>query len=353
MDYFKDYKKLWKQSIMLLLQLKDDNERILIGSESAIRKAKKGDTSELLLHSIKPYGYSIIQFDRDTKNEWLSVLDNMDQAHKLMADTLVRTDGFLGKTDVNKLEENIKRVLSRKIETGDPICQYVAMKLWNEYWMVRGKKGEAYDMFSQLARNMIRPFSSGIETQPECNQKLYRENSLFRWITPQLDYDSMYPQYTTNNEKKIKIEWSLLPLKRLYADHCEDTGKALVACKECGAIFVADSLKYRYCSDHCKNKAIDKNKRNRLSDPKLARQNTLCRDAYQYWFRTIEKVKNSGEYSEEQITELEEAMVRFRKDKNTLAKKYRNNEITINELQNALVKTYDILDGMLEEKQSD
>ena len=60
-----------------------------------------------------------------------------------------------------------------------------------------------------------------------------------------------------------------------------------------------------------------------------------------------------GEYSEEQITELEEAMVRFRKDKNTLAKKYRNNEITINELQNALVKTYDILDGMLEEMQSD
>ena len=163
----------------------------------------------------------------------------------------------------------------------------------------------------------------------------------------------MYPQYTTNNEKKIKIEWSLLPLKRLYADHCEDTGKALVACKECGAIFVADSLKYRYCSDHCKNKAIDKNKRNRLSDPELARQNTLCRDAYQYWFRTIEKAKNSGEYSEEQITELEEAMVRFRKDKNTLAKKYRNNEITINELQNALVKTYDILDGMLEEMQSD
>ena len=36
-----------------------------------------------------------------------------------------------------------------------------------------------------------------------------------------------------------------------------------------------------------------------------------------------------------------------------LAKKYRNNEITINELQNALVKTYDILDGMLEEMQSD
>lgn len=353
MDYFRDCKKLWKQRIMLVLQLEDDSERISIGSESAIRKAPKGDTSDLLLHSIKPYGFSIIQFDRDIKNEWISVLDNMDQAHKLMADTLVRTDGILGKTDVNKLEENIKSVLSSKIKTGDPLCQYVAMKLWNEYWMVRGKKGEAYDAFSQLARNLIRPFSSGTETLPECNRKLYRDNPVFRWSVPQIDCDSLYPQYAANNEKNITIEWSLLPLKRLYADHCEDTGKVIVECKECGAVFVADSLKHKYCSVQCKNKAIDRNKRNRLSDPNLARQNTLCRDAYQYWFRTIEKARQSGRYSEEQLTELQEAMVEFRKSKNALAKECRENKITTKELQNALVKTYGVLDKMLESMQND
>lgn len=352
MDYFRDCKKLWKQRIMLVLQLEDDSERISIGSESAIRKAQKGDTSDLLLHSIKPYGFSIIQFDRDIKNEWISVLDNMDQAHKLMTDTLVRTDGILRKTDVNKLEEKIKSVLSRKIKAGDPFCQYVATKLWNEYWMVRGKKGEAYDTFSQLARNLIRPFSSGTETLPDCNRKLYRDNPVFRWTAPQLDCDSIYPQYTANVEKSITIEWSLLPLKRLYADHCEDTGKVIVECKECGAVFVADSLKHKYCSVQCKNKAIDRNKRNRLSDPNLARQNTLCRDAYQYWFRTIDRAKKSGRYSEVQIVEIQEAMVGFRKSKNALAKKCRENEITTNELQNALVKTYDILDEILESMQN-
>lgn len=352
MDHFRDCKKLWKQRIMLVLQLEDDSERISIGSESAIRKAKKGDTSDLLLHSIKPYGFSIVQFDRDIKNEWISVLNNMDQAHKLMADTLVRTDGILGKTDVNKLEENIKSVLSRKIETGDPLGQYVAMKLWNEYWMVRGKKGEAYDTFSHLARNLIRPFSAGTETLPERDRKLYRDNPVFRWAEPQLDCDSIYPQYAANVEKSITIEWSLLPLKRLYADHCEDTGKVIIECKECGTVFVADSLKHKYCCVQCKNKAIDRNKRNRLRDVNLARQNTLCRDAYQHWFRTIDRAKKSGRYSEEQLTELQEAMVEFRKSKNALAKECRENKVTTKELQNALVKTYDVLDEILERMQN-
>lgn len=352
MDYFSDCKKLWKQKLVLILQLEEDCERISIGTELAIRSAGKGDTSDLLVHSVNPYGYSLIQFDRDIRGEWIEVLDNMEKAHKLMTEQVIRTDGIIGKTEVNKLEEHIKRLLARKMEKGDPISQYVAMKLWNEYWGVRGKKGDAYNNFSQMARNLVRPLSSGMEIKAEVNRKLYQDNPIFRWIEPQLDCDSIYPRYTAKIENSISIEWSLLPLKRFYGEHSENLGKVIVECKDCGTIFIADSLKNKYCSQRCKNKAIDENKRKRLSNLNLARQNTLCRDAYQHWYRTIKYAKESGRYTEWQIEELQTAMVGFRRKKNVLAKKYRNNEISIQELQNALIETYIVLDELLREMQT-
>lgn len=340
-----------KRELKLCVVLSEETERVLVGTQKEIQRVlftENEEYTELLVDVTRPYGSAIIDFERDEKHEWESVLSYMDQANTVM-NKKVRTD-FFGQSEVLKIENKIKKILKQKYDTKDPICQYAAIILWENYWRVRGKEDEVYEAFSVTARNFIRPFVGGLNQQPEVNVKLYRENPVYRWVAAELDDDSKYPIFQEKDKSGapyIIAQWSLIPVKRFYAEKTEEARYALIKCGICGKLFVSPTLRNKYCSDFCKKRGAEISKKSRFTNDLLEEQDRICRRAYQTWDNEIKRVKKSGKYSQEQIDKLEVAFFTFCKEKNALAKQCREGKLELRELQNNLAESYRDLDKMI------
>lgn len=341
-----------KQDLMLCAVLAKDTERVLIGTKKEIQSVlfeQKEEQPEVLVDITRQYGSIIVEFERDDKREWETVLGLMDRAHAIMLHKKVRTDIFR-RSEVIETENTIRNILKKKYDSQDPICQYVAIKLWEAYWYVRGKGDAEYEKFSEKAHNIIRPFTSGLDIEPEVNTKLYKDNSVYRWVEPKLDCDNEYPRFFKNNKEGnpyIFVNWSLIPLMRFYASNAEEGRYTIIKCGICGKLFIMPTLHNKYCSDLCKRRAAEINKQKRFKDEVLKKQDSISRNAYESWSYVLKCAKKSGKYTQEQIAEMEDMVLDFRKEKNNLAKQCRKKTLDLRVLQNTTAERSRDLDKLI------
>ena len=123
-----------------------------------------------------------------------------------------------------------------------------------------------------------------MRTEAEVNVKLYKDNPVYRWVGSKLEYDDEYPRFFKNDKEGnpyIIVNWSLIPLMRFYSENAEEGRYTIIKCGMCGKLFVMPTLHNKYCSDLCKKRAAEINKRKRFEDEVLKKQDSISRNAYE------------------------------------------------------------------------
>ena len=75
----------------------------------------------------------------------------------------------------------------------------------------------------------------------------------------------------------------------------------------------------------------------------------LCRNEYAYWYNRFRRARDSEEWTEDEVYDLESAFMKFRDRKVEMRQKYKRNLMTFRELQDWFLRQRDIIDKMVED----
>lgn len=143
-----------KVIFVLTLDRKKLKERVLIGTEDEVRSRLEGNEgAELACDTTNPLGTLLIRFDKDPEGNWnrLGLAPLRDAMHT-------------NRWEQPALEQAAGKFLSGKYQSGEPICQYTAFRIWNAYLKARENAGGRLP-----ARNLSRKWQgsrrpSGLKT---------------------------------------------------------------------------------------------------------------------------------------------------------------------------------------------
>lgn len=119
-----------KVIFVLTLDRKKLKERVLIGTEDEVRSRLEGNEgAELACDTTNPLGTLLIRFDKDPEGNWnrLGLAPLRDAMHT-------------NRWEQPALEQAAGKFLSGKYQSGEPICQYTAFRIWNAYLKAREKR---------------------------------------------------------------------------------------------------------------------------------------------------------------------------------------------------------------------
>ena len=113
---------------VLTLDRKKMKERIIAGTEAAVRSRLRGNQdAEVVCDVTRPLGTFLIEFEQDTDGDW----------NKLGLAPL-REALHTNRWKQPELEKAAGSFLSQKYQTGDPVRQYTAFRIWEGYLVARG-----------------------------------------------------------------------------------------------------------------------------------------------------------------------------------------------------------------------
>ncbi len=113
---------------VLTLDRKKMKERIVAGKESTIRSRLRGiPDAEVVCDITRPIGTFLTDFEQDPDGEW-NRLGLAPLRESLHTNRWKQPD----------LEKAAGSFLSRKYQTGDPVRQYAAFRIWEGYLAARG-----------------------------------------------------------------------------------------------------------------------------------------------------------------------------------------------------------------------
>lgn len=112
---------------VLTLDKKKMKERIVAGTEAAVRSRLRGNQdSEVICDVIRQLGTFLIEFEQDPDGEW-NRLDLAPLREALHTNRWKQPD----------LEKTAGSFLRQKYQTGDPVRQYAAFRIWEGYLVAR------------------------------------------------------------------------------------------------------------------------------------------------------------------------------------------------------------------------
>jgi hypothetical protein len=231
-------------------------------------------------------------------------------------------------------ERKAWKILNGKFETGDPICQFVATRIWHKYWAIRGNRDrKASEEFLTWAKNFVHPFSTQyhVTAYP---RRIDSNNPIFRKAQELFVYDRMSLIYSLKKDTTecLFIEDSLVPIERLYKDKLEKWTKYIIQCKLCGKYFMADSLQHKLCSESCKREAQKNTRESRKEDEGITKAEKAMAATNGRWNSRLRKMRESPEWSKEEVSQYHFAMKEFQKEKRKMSSAYRKGRITYGEL---------------------
>lgn len=338
----------WK--IAMVITKKE--ERLLIGSPYEIKRRLMGnDNSHVFCDVTRPAGTLLMTLDYDPMGNWNTAISYLESAHEVLRKNLLEraqallTDG----PGVIACETEAQKVLGEKYATNDPICQYVAMRIWYGYWAVRESRlKEEFDFYFARMANLVRPFMREKRLLEET--RVLPDSEIFRWPVSMKDCDErkcLYNVKLNGAEEYIMVDDSLIPLKNHYVDSLQKWKRCIVQCRICGKYFMATSLHYELCSASCRAAAREETKVRRASNKTSQNVERLCRNEYQYWYNRLRKAKASIAWTEEQLERLEAAMGRFQTDKVKKRQEYKNGVINIKELTAWFLEQRTVVDEIM------
>lgn len=335
----------------LAMVLSKGYERILIGSSYNIKQVLSGEKSGNLFYDAnRPVGAFLIDFEDDRSNgKWKEALLYLKEAQGI--DTLQKIiDAVHGERRMVTLEEKAQSILQEKYNTGDPVCQFVAIRIWYTYWSIRGcGNTDTLTTFFERMENLVRPFYRCDEIHYK-SRRVLPDDPIFRWPEVFADCDErmmVYKQELKGTDSYIIADDSLIPLKQYYMDSLEKWRLCIIRCETCGSFFVTRSLKYHYCGASCRKAgdALKREVRMQNSDTKTVEK--ICRNGYQYWDNRCRKAKTSGSWTEDELYDLNIAFDKFKDQKVLMRQKYKHGEITLQELNNWFISQRDVIDTIM------
>ncbi len=299
-----------KVILVLTLDRKKMKERVLIGTENEIRSRLAGDEgANLIYDATEPLGTLLIRFDKDPDGEW----------NRLGLSPL-REAMHTNRWGQPALEQAAGQFLSGKYQSGEPIRQYTAFRIWNGYLKTREKRKreEACEEFLAEMSRLTMAFrienameydkQSGIPGRLDTRGIYYR-----RTPAEHTRLDLWFPDSERRMECVAAYD-SFLPLITYYLNRLNDWGLYFRQCKVCGKSFLAKSLRYELCSDRCRKKQALQNKR---EFDERARENDYdhqYKNECQGWRNVLNKAKKTPGFPSERLERMQEAFADFKKE---------------------------------------
>lgn len=332
----------------LAVVISKDYERILIGQTSDIlARLECPEYTAINYDETRPFGTFLLNGEYDEVS-WTEALLNLYEAQEVFLGPLL---GQPIKDLPQTFERKAWTILNNKYKTGDPVCQFVAMRIWHKYWAIRGKKDrKASEEFLQWAQNFVRPFSRQYYLAAY-SKKVDTKNPIFRNTPSLFTHDRMGLIYYLQNETAecLFVEDSLIPLERFYKSKIENWTKYIIQCKLCGKYFMADSKQYKLCSEACKQEAQKKTRESRKEDDGTIKIDKVLAAANGHWNNRWTQIRKSPEWSDELISQYRAAMVQFQENKRKMSRACRNGEITYGELLDWLYQQQEEAEHILQE----
>lgn len=300
-----------KDQVCIAMALLEETQQewLLIGSSSAIRKAICGKRSnDLLYERIRPMGAFLNDFN--------------DEAMDLVEAMFALNNGFEWKKGGGKRKLEIKtqtglsgdeheKFAQRMFESiwqGDnPTKKFVALRIWKEYSCLLDttKRGKFVDIrsneFYDYCARYIYPFCMGEKWVADIDEPLKDNSPMYRLTRHKPEYDMqvvvVYPS-DKNQYEYACVDYSLLGLKAYYRQKLMLNRWIVTECKVCNKIFLAKTFRRECCSKECEKKNAKSNRNIKRSNP----ENLLITQAYNrennYWKHKLLKVREESVFSE-------------------------------------------------------
>lgn len=321
----------------LAMVVTKNHERILIGSETSIKHRLSGNyDSDVMYDEIRPFGTFLLTPDPTPEAQWKTALSSLFEAQRILH-SLNPRDHF-SKEDVLFHEGKAQDILTEKFDSDNPICQFIALRIWYGYWFYReNRSAEHCELYLESMHNLIRPYSLPVKYIDDRN-RITASNSIFRHSKEYTSYDKVQNIYLISNEVEcIIVDRSLIPLEKYYINQFNKWTKFLTKCKVCGRYFFSDSLKYELCSQICRDQARKNALTQRKSNEEIASVDRICLNASAHWYNRLKRIKASQEWSSDDIQKYENAKNCFLKEKSNMRKAYKKGEITFTEFRDWLL----------------
>lgn len=210
--------------------------------------------------------------------------------------------------------------LRQKYQTGDPVRQYAAFRIWEGYLVAREyrNRSAACDRFIES----VSPFTLAFQTNTnaELEQRTGRSTPLdpskrlpSQLLPEDARLDLWYPDYQTGMEC-VCVYASFYPVMIYYLNRLKDWGLYFRQCKVCNRFFLAKSRRYELCSEKCRKTQSLQNKREFDERARENNYDLLYKNECQNWRNKINKAKKTDGFPVERLEEMKNSFEIFKKE---------------------------------------
>ena len=235
MDYdFQRHEPCFDRVLFVLaLDRKKMKERIIAGTEAAVRSRLRGNQdAEVICDVTRPLGTFLTEFEQDLNGEW-----------NMLGLTPLREALHTNRWKQPDLEKAAGSFLRQKYQTGDPVRQYAAFRIWEGYLVAREyrNRNAACERFVKA----VSPFAMAFQTnttadfekrtgRPAPLDPSYRLPS--RLLPEDSRLDLWYPDHQTGMECACAYA-SFYPVMIYYLNRLKDWGLHFWRCQGMQPLF--------------------------------------------------------------------------------------------------------------------
>ena len=337
----------------LVMILNKNEERFLICPKKSVSNYLRGyDAENILFDVTRPLGTFLIHLERDEEYKWNEAIGYLTHAWRQRKSAFYKYIGVNPgeKDSVYKLETKAQDILKEKWGSADPICKFVAMRIWYLYLSIQFKENEdALALFEGSCQDLISPFTRD-NNCPETGVRCLPDNELFRW--PIKLNDDEYIMNVVRGQQRNGVEYiiadkSLVPLRLYYIDKLEKWEKNIKQCKCCGKYFITSNLRPKMCSQSCRKEMELRKRKERLSNITTKEIDKLCNRENTYWYLRWKKAYESDEWLEDALEKFQSRRFQFQEEKKQKRQQYDMDKISFAELNDWFREQRDVVDEIM------
>lgn len=337
----------------LILDRKKMKERIMAGKASQIFLGLNGNLdAELLCDVTRQLGTFLIDFENDIQGAWnrFGIMPLYNALH-------------VNRWKQPELEQQAGDFLKEKYATHDPVRQYTAVRIWNEYLKTREyrERDAASEQFVSRMGRLTAAFQSPVFQNRD--QVLFDEETRkARRFELSADYfkqvsmedariELWYPGRENPQTECAAVYDSFYPMIAYYANRLADWGLKFCKCKVCGKIFLAESLRYELCSGKCRKAQALQNKREFDARARENNYDLLYKNECQSWRNKIKRAERTEGFPADRLLKMQEAFETFKKVALQKKKSVREHKMSPQEFMDWLYQQSSVIMGLVEDLQ--
>lgn len=328
-------------------------ERIIAEETRQVFASLNGNRNAELLYDVtRPLGTFLIDFENDMQGDWnkFGIMPLYNALH-------------VNRWKQPEMEQQAGDFLREKYATLDPVRQYAAVRVWNEYLKTREyrERDAASEQFVNRMGGLTAAFQSPVFQNRD--QVLFDEDTgrarhfelsadFFKQV-PMEDarIELWYPGRENPQTECAAVYDSFYPMIAYYANRLADWGLKFCKCKVCGKIFLAESLRYELCSGKCRKAQALQNKREFDARARENNYDLLYKNECQSWRNKIKRAERMEGFPADKLLKMQEAFETFKKVALQKKKTVREHKMPPQEFMDWLYQQSSVIMGLVEDLQ--